>query len=148
MAFIRIVRSTPLPVTQTWRLLTDWERHGAHVPLTRTVVGTAPPTRVGTLFTARTGVGRFAFDDPMEVVAWQPPGAGGGGYVRLEKRGRVVTGWAEIEVLPAPDGASGSRVVWREALRVRGLPRPLDPPLTTAATALFTHALTALLHEP
>lgn len=54
-------------------MLTDWERHGAQVPLTRTIIETPPPTHVGTIFTARTGVSRITFDDRMEVVVWRPP---------------------------------------------------------------------------
>ncbi|MCX4694639.1 SRPBCC family protein [Streptomyces sp. NBC_01408] len=144
MPVIRIVHRTFLPPAEAWSRLTDWERHGAQVPLTRTIIGTAPPTRVGTVFTARTGVGRITFDDPMEVVVWQAPTtAGAPGLVRLEKRGRVVTGWAEIAIRPDPAG--GSEVHWHESLRVRPLPRLLDPLVTAAGRALFTRALRRLL---
>ncbi|MFD3695292.1 SRPBCC family protein [Streptomyces sp. NPDC058646] len=144
MPVIRIVHRTLFPPAEAWQRLTDWGRHGAQVPLTRTIVGTAPPTRVGTVFTARTGVGRITFDDPMEVVVWQPPAADGTpGLVRLEKRGRVVTGWAEIGVRPVPGG--GSEVHWDESLRVRPLPRLLDPLVTAAGRLLFGRALRRLL---
>ncbi|MFJ1865717.1 SRPBCC family protein [Streptomyces sp. NPDC088097] len=138
MPAIRIIRDTTLTPAEAWRRLTDWERHGAQVPLTRTVVETPPPTRAGTRFTARTGVGRITFDDPMEVVRWEPPR-----LVRLEKRGHVVTGWAEIELLPAPTG--GTEVHWREELRLRALPRFLDPLTVVAGRVLFGRALTRLL---
>ncbi|MEV7445869.1 SRPBCC family protein [Streptomyces sp. NPDC091204] len=143
MPGIRIVHRTSRPPDETWLRLTDWERHGAQVPLTRTIIFTAPPTRVGTIFTARTGVGRITFDDPMEVVVWQPPAGGSPGLVRLEKRGRSVTGWAEIEIRPLASG--GTEVHWREDLRVRGLPRALDPVVAAAGRLLFGRALARLL---
>ncbi|MFE3284231.1 SRPBCC family protein, partial [Streptomyces sp. NPDC059233] len=61
----------------------------------------------------------------MEVVLWRPPAGTEPGLVRLEKLGRTVTGWAEIEIHRSPTG--GSEVQWREDLRLRGLPRALDP---------------------
>ncbi|MEV7414135.1 SRPBCC family protein [Streptomyces sp. NPDC089919] len=143
MPLIRIVHTADVAPYEAWRRLTDWERHGAQVPFTVTFLTTAPPTAVGTRFTARTGFGRLSFDDPMEVVAWRPPAAGAPGHVRLEKHGRLVLGWAEIEVRPAPAG--GSEVHWREELRVRGLPRLLDAPLALAGRALFGRALGRLL---
>ncbi|MFJ6795451.1 SRPBCC family protein [Streptomyces sp. NPDC091268] len=143
MPVIRIVHRTRRPPSRAWARLTDWERHGAQVPLTRTIIETAGPTRVGTRFTARTGVGGITFDDPMEVTVWRPPEGGSPGLVRLVKHGRVVTGWAEIEVRPGPDG--GSEVHWREDLAVRGLPRALDPLVAAAGRALFGRALRALL---
>ncbi|MBT2478425.1 SRPBCC family protein [Streptomyces sp. ISL-94] len=143
MPAIRIIRRTHLPAAEAWLRLTDWERHGAQVPLTRTIITTPPPTRVGTIFTARTGVGRITFDDPMEVTVWRPPAPGIPGLVRLEKRGRTVTGWAEIEIRPL--GGAGAEVHWREELRLRGLPRALDPVVAAAGRFLFGRALARLL---
>ncbi|MFC9814012.1 SRPBCC family protein [Streptomyces virginiae] len=145
MPVIRIVHRTSAPAAEAWSRLTDWERHGAQVPLTRTIIETAPPTHTGTIFTARTGVGRITFDDRMEVVLWRPPAEGSPGLVRLEKRGRTVTGWAEIEIRPLPTG--GSEVHWREELRLRGLPRALDPAVAAAGRLLFTRAIARLLRR-
>ncbi|MCM2417431.1 SRPBCC family protein [Streptomyces sp. RKAG293] len=144
MALIRIERSSPLPVEEVWRRLTHWERHAAHVPLTRITVTTPPPTRLGTVFVARTGLGPVGFDDPMEVVRWEPPAPGGTGRCRLEKRGTVVVGWAEIEV-GARD--TGSRIVWREDLRVRRLPRLFDGLTVRSGRLMFGRAITGLLAE-
>ncbi|WP_326592557.1 hypothetical protein [Streptomyces sp. NBC_01294] len=87
---------------------------------------------------------RITFDDPMEVVVWRPPAEGGPpGLVRLEKRGRSVTGWAEIEIRPLAGG--GTEVHWREDLRLRGLPRALDPVVAAAGRFLFGRAVARLL---
>ncbi|MFZ3560614.1 MULTISPECIES: SRPBCC family protein [unclassified Streptomyces] len=137
-AQIRIVRDTSLRASEAWARLTDWERHGDSVPLTRVTVTTPPPDAAGTVFVARTGVGRCGFDDPMEIVAWQPPRR-----CRMEKRGRVVTGWAEFEVRALGDG--GSRVEWREELRVRGVPRAADRVVAAAGRWVFGRAVDGLL---
>lgn len=142
VALFRIERRSRLSAEEAWRRLTDWERHGCHAPLTRVTVATAPPTRVGTVFVARTGIGSVGFDDPMEVVRWDPPVPGLPGRCRLEKRGSAVTGWAEIEVRPAP---RGSRVVWREDLKVRRLPPVFDTPTIWCGRLLFGRTVDGLL---
>ncbi|MFI9645025.1 SRPBCC family protein [Streptomyces sp. NPDC052040] len=138
MVLFRLERLAPLPADQAWQRLTDWPRHGDVVPLTRVTVLTPPPTAVGTVFVARSGRGPFTFDDTMEVTVWQPPA-----FCRLEKRGRVVTGWAEIEVRPR--GEDRSCVEWREDLSVRPLPGLFDPSLERAARWMFGRAVDGLL---
>ncbi|QGV81938.1 SRPBCC family protein [Streptomyces ficellus] len=174
MALFRIVRGAPLPAAEAWRRLTDWHAHAALVPLTRATAVTAGPVRTGSRFTMRTGIGPVGFDDPMEVVHCVPPGAGGAGddgpeaggpdagrpgaggleagrpeagtgVCRLEKRGRVITGWAEIEVRPTAPGAV--RVTWTEEVRVRGLPRMCDAVVARAGRLLFGRALSGLLAD-
>ncbi len=130
MALFEIVREVPLSPEESWQRLTDWEQHAHHVPLTRII-----RTDVG--FIARTGIGRLAFDDPMEIVAWREPS-----FCRLEKRGRVVTGWAEVLVEARP---VGSRVTWREDLHVRGLPRALDGVTRAVSTRVFARVVDRLL---
>jgi hypothetical protein len=142
VAVFRIQRRTSLPAAEAWRRLTDWERHAAHVPLTTITVTTPPPSGPGTRFVARSGLGRAAFDDPMEVVRWAPPAPGVAGHCRLEKRGTFVTGWAEIEVR---EQGGGSEVVWTEDLRVRILPALLDRPTASAGRLMFGRAVTGLL---
>ncbi|GAA4930085.1 SRPBCC family protein [Streptomyces coeruleoprunus] len=144
MTVFRVERGTPLPVAEAWRRVTDWGAHGAGVPLTRVTVLTAGPTGAGTRFTARTGLGRLGFDDPMRVVRWEPPGTGGSaaGVCRLEKEGRVVLGAAEITVRAE---GSGARVTWVEELRVRGVPRWCDPLLNHAARWVFGREVDRLL---
>lgn len=142
MAVFRIGRTTGLAAPESWRRVTDWPAHSAGVPLTSVSVTTPGPVGAGTVFVARTGAGPVGFDDPMEIVRWEPPAPGRPGVCRLEKRGRTVTGWAEIEVRPA---AGGSVVLWVEDLRVRGLPRALDPLLARAGRIVFGRTLDGLL---
>lgn len=142
MAGFLIERRTGMAPGEAWERVTDWHRHARHVPLTSVAVEPAGPTQVGTWYTARTGIGPIAADDPMEVVVWEPPESGGPGRCRLEKRGRAVRGWAEIAVLPA---SGGSCVIWREDLRVAGLPHLFDRPTAFAGRLLFTRVLTGLL---
>ncbi|MGW0993926.1 SRPBCC family protein [Streptomyces sp. NPDC002520] len=145
MPLFTLERTAPLTLDEAWRRLTDWPRHGDVVPLTRITVLTPGPTGTGTRFTARTGIGPLGFEDPMEVTVWLPPRDDEPGLCRLEKRGRVVLGWAEIEVRPGPGGRS--RVVWREDLRVRFLPRFLDGVVEGAARSLFGRAVNRLLRR-
>lgn len=145
MVVLLLERTAPLPLDEAWRRLTEWSRHGDVVPLTRVSVVTPPPTRVGTVFVARSGIGPLSFDDRMEVTVWRPPEDGEPGFVRLVKRGRVVLGWAEIEVRPGPGGRS--RVVWREELRVRFLPGAFDPVLGAVARSMFGRTVNRLLRR-
>ncbi|MET7617310.1 SRPBCC family protein [Streptomyces sp. NPDC005408] len=144
MPTFRLTRAVALPADEAWSRVTDWRAHAAQVPLTSVSVVTPPPTRVGTRFVARSGVGRAGFDDPMEVVRWEPPEDGRPGRCRLEKRGSVITGWAEIEVLPEGPGAV---VVWVEELRIRFVPRLLDPLVVRAGRLVFGRALDGLLRR-
>lgn len=142
MVLFVVERSSGLAAEVAWRRVTDWERHGGTVPLTRVSVLTAPPSGVGTCFVARTGVGRVAFADPMRVAVWQPPAGGRAGRCRLEKTGRVVAGWAEIEV--RAEGA-GCVVTWREELRPRWLPRAADAAVRYAGRRVFGRVVDTLL---
>ncbi|MGK5543580.1 SRPBCC family protein [Streptomyces sp. URMC 127] len=148
MAFFRVEREVPLPAGTVWERLTHWEEHAAQVPFTTIEVTTPPPTHTGTRFVARTRLGPVAFDDPMEVVRWQPPPSGAApGYCRLEKRGRVVHGWAEITVRTVAGGtdARGCRVVWSADVRVRGVPRFLDGLTGRAARLMYGRIIDGLL---
>jgi hypothetical protein len=130
VALIEIVREVRLSPDESWRRLTDWEQHGRFVPLTRI-------TRTDAGFVARTGLGPVGFDDPMDIVDWREPT-----FCRLEKRGRVVTGWAELSVQPQ---GTGSRVVWREEIHVRGMPRALDGLTRASSHRLFSRVIDGLL---
>jgi uncharacterized protein YndB with AHSA1/START domain len=130
VALFEIIREVRLPPEESWRRLTDWEQHARHVPLTRII-------RTDHGFIARTGMWRLTFDDPMEIVEWREPS-----FCRLEKRGRVVMGWAEVSVEPLP---TGSQVAWREDLHVRGLPTSFDRLTRAVSTRVFSRVIDGLL---
>jgi hypothetical protein len=130
VALIEIVREVRLTPAESWARVTAWQRHGEFVPLTRITL-----TPDG--FDAFTGIGKVGFHDPMDVVEWREPE-----FCRLEKRGRLVHGWAELSVDPI---AAGSRVVWREDIRVRGVPRLADGVTRAASQALFSRVVDGLL---
>lgn len=66
MTEFRIVRATALTPEAAWRRVTDWPRHGRAMPLTTVRAD-------GATVTARTALGRFGFDDVMDLAHWQPP---------------------------------------------------------------------------
>ncbi|MGW6459577.1 SRPBCC family protein [Streptomyces sp. NPDC055078] len=142
MTVFRLTRAVPLGAVEVWRRVTDWGAHAARIPLTTLASVTPGHIGAGTVFVVRSAVGRAGFDDPMEVVRWEPPADGRDGHCRLEKRGRVITGWAEIEVCAQ---GPGSVVVWAEELRVRPLPGALDPLVAGVARRVFGRALDGLL---
>ena len=134
MAAFVVTVDCPLPPEAAWRRVTDWAAHGRFVPFTTVTAVTTPPG-----FVARTGFGRLGFDDPMEIVAWDPPR-----FCRVEKRGRVIRGWAELTVVPR---AAGSRVTWREEAVPVGLPRRARPVADAAGRRLFGRVLRGLLAD-
>ncbi|MEV5509712.1 Immediate-early protein 2 [Streptomyces orinoci] len=134
MAVFRIECDSPLPAADAWGRLTSWPAQAAHVPFTRITVCTPPPPGVGTRFVARTGRRPLAFDDPMVVTHWQPPSGTRPGRCRVEKRGRALTGWAEIEVYR---NGPGCRVIWREEVRIVRAPRLLDRCAAAAGRLVF-----------
>jgi hypothetical protein len=137
-----VVHDSPLSVGEAWARVTDWPRHGEHVPFTHVEVTTDAPPGVGTVFNARTRVGRFGFDDPMEVVVWQPPADGAPGFCRIEKRGRFMLGWAELTVDSRP---VGSRTTWREDARPARLPAFAGGVSAFAGRAVFGRVVRGLL---
>lgn len=130
MARIEIVREVPLNPEEAWRRVTDWPAHGEFVPLTSV-------SRTPSGFLARTSVGPVGFDDPMEITTWEEPS-----FCRLEKRGRMVKGWAELSVDPIE---TGSRVTWVEDIQVRGVPKMLDGLTRRASARLFSRVIDGLL---
>lgn len=96
------------------------------VPLT-TGTGDPGPVRLGWSFTARTSLGPLHLDDEMVVTGLTPPSDGSPGRVRILKTGRLLAGWAEIEVRPDDEGSDGrdgdgSLLVWREEVGPRAAP--------------------------
>jgi hypothetical protein len=143
MALFEVSARSSLSPEEAWQRLVDWPRHGDLVPLTSIRVLTTTPSGVGTLLVARTRVGPVGFDDPMEVTAWAPPTDGEAGFCRLDKRGSVVTGWAELTVTPEPGG--GSTAMWREDIHVWKLPGVFDRPTAMSSRLLFGRVLRHLV---
>lgn len=145
MSTFAVVLTSPLTPAQAFAAVTDWPAHSSAAPLTRVSVvhdHAKEGAGVGDRFVSRTALGRFGFDDPMEVVEWQPPSR-----CVVVKHGRVVRGQAAIEVAPTPGG--GSRVTWRESARIgpRPLSTVLDPAVALVGPLVFRRVLRALLRK-
>ena len=111
---MRVERGVELPVppAEAWSVLTDWERQADWMlDADRVDVRSARRQGVGVRLVVRTRVlGVFAFDEPIEVVAWEPP-------ARLEIRhGSVVVGIG-VWTLDATEG--GTAFGWSEDVRLR-----------------------------
>ncbi|WP_092557018.1 hypothetical protein [Actinoplanes derwentensis] len=151
MAHFTVARSVRAPATITWSTLTDWPRHAGWVPLTTVGVTTDRPDGVGAGFVARTGVGRLAFDDPMTVTVWQPPGGDAPGdrpgRCEVQKRGDFIRGRAWFTVTPLAGGHS--HVVWGEDVTVwpHRLARFTAPAFTVIGRVGFAATLRAMARE-
>lgn len=130
MTSVTVRRTTSLAPQECFAAITTWENH--RVPLTSI-------TRTPEGFTARTALGPVGFDDPMEIVVWEPPRS-----FELVKRGRVVLGRATVTIEPS---ATGSDIVWTEDLRIAGVPRALDPVVALATRAMVELILRRLLAD-
>jgi hypothetical protein len=136
-----VVRSSSLSAEEALSRLTDFRRHADFVPLT-TVSVTGPRQRLGTMVVTRTALGPVGFDDPMEVVAWHDPAGTRPGMCRLEKRGRVLHGWAQVTVSALE---IGSLVHWHEEASLPIEPRFLSWLIKPAGRLLFGRLVDGLL---
>lgn len=139
MARFTIERDSALSATEAWLRLTDWQRHGDLIPLTTV---TRSGEGVGSSFTARTSLGPLGCNDAMAVTAWRPPDAVSAGHCRIEKRGNVITGWAELTVTSTP---TGSRIRWVEDASIRRTGKVLDVPSRLASQRIFGRLVDRLL---
>lgn len=120
MPSVTVRRRILAPAQHVWSLVTDIEAHENWVPLTSMTHDDGPP-RPGWVFTGVTGVGPLAFADRMVVVIADPPETGRAGVFAVRKVGRLLGGWARIEVLPEgggdPRDATGtSQLTWNEEI--------------------------------
>ncbi|GAB2626661.1 hypothetical protein Aab01nite_79430 [Paractinoplanes abujensis] len=147
MAEFSVVQEVEAPAGAVWAALVDWPRHGDWAPLTVVRALPGPAEGVGAGFVARTGVGPLAFDDPMTVVAWQPPAGDAPGRCEVVKSGRIVHGRAWFAVTPLPGGRS--RVVWFEDVTVspRRITRYAGPALALAGRLGFAATLRAVARD-
>lgn len=147
MARFTAVVEVAAPAERTWAALVDWPAHGRWVPLTRVDVLTPSGAGVGARFVGRTGLGPLGFDDPMEVVRWEPPVEGRPGRCRVVKQGGVVRGEAWFEVHDLPGGRS--RVAWTEDVVLVSalLTRAVRPLVELGGRIAFTRTLRAMAAE-
>ena len=145
VAYFALSRTTGLAPDTCWNRLTDWPRHGNRVPFTTVAALGGSGRAVGDVIVARTALGPLGFDDPMQIVAFSAPTPDRDGVCRLEKRGRIVRGWAELRVRPGERSGGGAEVIWSEEIAVMGVPRVLDPVTERVARVVFGRALDGLL---
>ena len=137
---------TDLTRARAWERIWDLGRQSAIIPLTDVRLD-PPATRLGegAVFTGRTSLGPFGFDDPMHVTTWSPPTTIEGGAATVVKTGRVVGGRIEVRVDPLRQGAV---VQWRQELALPWLPRQLrwlEAPAARIAAPGYRWALRRLL---
>jgi hypothetical protein len=151
MALFTVVRDVGAPARQAWAVLVDWPRHGDWVPLTTVRVLTASPGGIGAKFVGRSGIGPLAFDDPMTVVAWEPPAGddpgASPGRCEVVKSGRVVHGRALFTVSPLP--GSRCRVAWTEDVTVspRRITRYAEPVVGLLGRLAFAATIRAFARD-
>jgi hypothetical protein len=131
-------------VERTWAVVTDWAAQGDWIPLTTvSIVDPELPTGRGQRLIARTGIGRAAIVDPMDVDVWQPPRR-----CEVVHHGRVVTGRGVFLVDPLPDGRS--RFTWQEIPEshgIRGTLERLASPISRRALLVATRKLARLARD-
>ena len=144
MATFRLGIASDREAADAWRRILDLRAHSRVIPLT-SVTGDAMSADglvAGSRFVARTAVGRFGFDDPMVIEEIIVPVADRAGLARILKEGNVIRGSIELRVVPGP---SGSTVEWRQDIRVRGVPAPLDPLVAFVGRQAYAAAIRRLL---
>ena len=117
-ALVRAEVRVEAPAGLVWEYVTDWQRQGEWVPLTR-VERVDAADGVGGRFRAWTGLGPVGFWDTITITVWeqQPDGSA---RCEIMHTGSVVRGDAEFSVVP--DGPGSCRVALWENLDVPGGP--------------------------
>lgn len=146
MARFTAHREVAAPADVVWGLVTDWSRHGDWIPLT-TMTVERDTGGVGTRFTGRSGVGRLAFDDPMEITSWEPPTPTRAGTAAIDHRGSLVLGHAEVQVVPLP--GDRCRLRWTEDISLvsRKLSRAITLPIAVGGRLAFGSTLKKVAAE-
>ena len=109
MAYVSVAVASAAEPERVFAVLTDWDRHGEWMFLTRARVVRGDGRGTGSALAAFTGVGPVGFLDTMEITRWEPPHT-----VEVRHTGRVVRGTGAFQVRPRPHG--GSVIRWEEHL--------------------------------
>ncbi len=137
-----IERDTVLSADEAWQRLTDWESHGRHIPFTVvTSTGSARRRRVAFTPVRRSG-------HSGSTTRWRsPPGIHQWTTIRvdcrIEKRGSVVIGWAELSV--ASDRVGSARAVGRSRRASDAAGSVLDAPARLLSQRVFGRLVDRLL---
>ena len=109
MAEVSVTVDVAAPAQQVWDALTDWDRQGDWMLLTRVRSTTNGGQGVGGGIEGWTGIGPFGVLDTMVIRTWEPP-------LRCVVRhtGRLVRGAGAFEVVAT--GPQSSRFLWAEYL--------------------------------
>lgn len=131
---------------RVFAVLTDWDRHGEWMFLTRAWVVAGDGRGAGSRLAAFTGVGPVGFLDTMEITRWEPPHT-----VAVRHTGRVVRGTGAFHVRPRPGG--GSTIRWEERLDlpfgpVGRLGWPVARPVSAYLLRLSLRRLARLAEAP
>src|SRR6476661_10987943 len=114
MPVLRLVRESPAPPPMVWGVLADFAAYGSWMPLTRMRLDDGDP-HPGWGFAGVSGLGPLAFTDSMLLTDWTPPQDGRPASFRVVKTGRLLGGWARVQVVPR---GRGSRIIWDQVLTV------------------------------
>lgn len=140
----------PVSAEDAWGVVTDVRNHVRWIPMTR--IDAAAALAVGDRFSAVSGPGalrgRPGLVDRMVVERTDPPStdAGTPGVAVYRKLGPVILGHASVRV--EPRGPASCRLVWVEAVHLRGLPARLTAPLLRVpARWMLQHALRGIRRE-
>ena len=142
MGTFTVRREVAAPASDVWRRMVHWPNHGRWVPLTTGSFTSAATEGVGSSFVGRTGIGRLAFDDPMVVTHWQPPGPNVAGRCDIRKVGRVAIGEASFTVTAVDDERCA--IEWTESVDIVGVRRL---PLAGAVSTFFGRLAFGQHHE-
>ncbi|RZS87251.1 polyketide cyclase/dehydrase/lipid transport protein [Motilibacter rhizosphaerae] len=109
MATVRDSVEVPASADRVWAVLTDWERQGDWMLLTRVRATAQDGQGVGGGIEGWTGVGPVGVLDTMVIRTWEPPRR-----CVVAHTGKVVRGSGIFEVEPL--GPARSRFTWVEEL--------------------------------
>jgi len=109
VAELRESVEVPVDAATVWRALTDWERQGEWMLITRVTTTAQDGQGVGGGIEGWTGIGPVGFRDSMVIRTWDPPRR-----CIVRHSGWPVRGAGIFEIEPL--GPSRARFTWGEVL--------------------------------